>query len=173
MLPLLPHHFTGYYTCSAPILPDIALAIDQFYQVLPLLPHYFTGYYTCSRSILPGVAFAAPSFYWILYLQCTNFTRYCACNRSVLPDVAFACTIILPDIALAGGSVVLTAATTRPLGPAIDRSIGVWETQPIWDNLIAFLICLIWLLSLGYLLPPVPGLASGCASSTTTNWGLQ
>ena len=60
-------------------------------------------------------------------MLCTNFTRYCACNRSVLPDIA-----------LAGGSVVLTTATTRPLDPAIDRSIGVWETQPIWDNLIAF-----------------------------------
>jgi hypothetical protein len=31
ILPLLPHHFTGYYTCSAPILPDIALAADQFH----------------------------------------------------------------------------------------------------------------------------------------------
>jgi hypothetical protein len=45
----------------------------------------------------------------------------------------------------------------------------VWETQPIWDNLIAFFD----LGYLGYLLPPqasfVPGLAHGCATSTTAN----
>jgi len=69
MLPLLHHHFTGYYTCSAPILPDIALAADQF---------------------LPDVAFAAQPFYWILHLQCTDLTRYCTCSRSILLDVAFA-----------------------------------------------------------------------------------
>jgi len=81
------------------ILLDIALAADQFYQMLPLLYHYFTGYYICSRSILPDVAFAVPLFYWILHLQQIN-----------LPDVAFLTTILLditlqctnlPDIALA------------------------------------------------------------------------
>jgi hypothetical protein len=39
----------------------------------------------------------------------------------------------------------------------------VWETQPIWDNLITFF-------DLPDLLPPdqESGLASGCASTTTT-----
>jgi hypothetical protein len=41
-LPLLHPHFTGYYICSAPILLDIALAADQFYQMLLLLRHNFT-----------------------------------------------------------------------------------------------------------------------------------
>src|SRR5258705_5163770 len=140
--------------------------------MLPLLPHNFPGYCTCNRTILPGVAFAVPPFYWILHLQQINyqvlpllphhFTGYCNCSASILPDLAFACTIVLPQIALAGGLAVLTAA--------IDRSIGVWESQPIWDNLIAFF-------DLPYLAVDqaslVPGLASGCAFSTTPNWGLQ
>jgi len=157
-VPLLPHHFTGYCACNRSILPDvafatppfywilrlqqinftrcclccptilldIALATNQFYQVLPLLPHHFTGYCNCSASILPD-----------LPLLPHHFTGYYTCSAPILPDLAFACTILLPQIALAGGLAVLTAA--------IDRSIGVWESQPIWDNLIAFLICCIWL----------------------------
>jgi len=60
---LLHHHFTGYYTCSVLILLDIALAADQFYQMLLLLYHYFTGYYICSAPILPDIALAADQFY--------------------------------------------------------------------------------------------------------------
>jgi hypothetical protein len=63
MLPLLHNYFTGYYFCSAPILPDIVLAADQFYQTLPLLHHHFTGYYFCSGPILPDIALAADQFY--------------------------------------------------------------------------------------------------------------
>jgi hypothetical protein len=63
MLALLHHHFTGYYTCIAPILPDIALVADKFYQMLSLQHHYFTGYYTCSAPILPGIVLAADQFY--------------------------------------------------------------------------------------------------------------
>jgi len=63
MLALLHHHFTGYYTCTAPILPDIVLAADHFYQMLPLLPHHFTGYCTCSALISLGLTFASWLFY--------------------------------------------------------------------------------------------------------------
>jgi hypothetical protein len=122
----------------------------------------FTRCCLCCPTILLDIAIAVHQFYQILPLLPHHFTGYYTCSAPILPDLAFACTIVLPQIALAGGLAVLTAA--------IDRSIGVWESQPIWDNLIAFF-------DLPYLAVDqaslVPGLASGCAFSTTPNWGLQ
>jgi hypothetical protein len=60
--------------CSAPILPDIALAMDQFYQMLLLLYPHFTGYYIHSALILPDIVLAADQFYQMLLLLRHNFT---------------------------------------------------------------------------------------------------
>jgi hypothetical protein len=56
-------NFTRYRYCYNSFLLDIALAADEFYQMLPLLPHHFTGYYICSAPILPDVVLAADQFY--------------------------------------------------------------------------------------------------------------
>jgi hypothetical protein len=63
MLPLLHHHFTGYYPCNGPILPDIGLATDQFYYMLSFLHYHFTGYCTCNAPILLDIALTADEFY--------------------------------------------------------------------------------------------------------------
>jgi hypothetical protein len=56
-------NFTRYRYCYNSFLLDIALAADEFYQMLPLLPHHFTGYYFCSAPVLPDIVLAADQFY--------------------------------------------------------------------------------------------------------------
>jgi len=91
------------------------------------------------------------------------YTGHCTCCSTILPDIAFAAALFYWALHL----------LHLPAGP-FDRSFGVWETHPIWDNLTAFFD----LGYLGYLLPPnqgsasfVPGLAHGCASWLI--WGLS
>src|SRR5258705_237405 len=121
MLSLLHHHFTGYYTCSTTILPDLAFTVPVFYQILHLQQINFTRCCLFCTTILLDIALVVHQFYQILPLLPHHFTGYYTCSAPILPDLAFACTIVLPQIALAGGLAVLTAA--------IDRSIGVWESQ--------------------------------------------
>ena len=130
-------NFTRCCLCCPIILLDITLAADQFYQVLPLLSHHFTGYYTCSAPILPDIVLAIDQFYQMLPLLAPLFYQIFHLQKAQLYLLQ-----PLPDTSL--------------------RSIGVWETQPIWDNLITFF-------DLPDLLPPdqESGLASGCASTTT------
>jgi hypothetical protein len=77
MLPLLHNHFTGYYTCSALILPDIALAADKFYQMLPLPHHHCTEYWTCSAPILLDIAVAAVDISLELNTIGNRISLYC------------------------------------------------------------------------------------------------
>jgi len=63
MLPLLHHHFTGYYTCSVLILLDIALAADQFYWILLLQRANFTRCCLHYTTILLDIAVAAVDIY--------------------------------------------------------------------------------------------------------------
>ncbi len=124
-----------------------------------MLHHNFTRHCTCCRIILPHIAFAAglfyqvlhlpaSQFYWALHLLQHNFTGHCTCCSTILPDIAFAAGLFYWALHL----------LHLPAGP-FDRSFGVWETHPIWDNLTAFFD----LGYLGYLLPPNQGSGFFCA----------
>jgi len=68
MLPLLHHHFTGYYTCSVLILLDIAACSRSILPDVAFAAPPFTGYYTCSVLILLDIVLAADQFYQMLPL---------------------------------------------------------------------------------------------------------
>src|SRR6266436_1358105 len=80
--------------------------------------------------------------------------KSCLCG---LPKSYFQWLLLLASdqsLAPTEGSVVLTLP-----GPATDGSIGVWETQPIWDNLAT---CLTWLMAVH-----PPGLSGAYYHRTT------
>jgi hypothetical protein len=62
-LPLLPHHSTGYCTCSRSILLDAVFAAPPFYQILHLQYTNFTRSCLCCPTILLDIVLAVDQFY--------------------------------------------------------------------------------------------------------------